>query len=103
VSRTIRSSTGGTKYLSAVVTETTGKTITSDTFQVALTLEGANPVTWQSPDVTQTVTTSSVRVKLLVGATGTLNPAAGAYYLWVKVTDTPEIEPIRIDERITIA
>lgn len=102
MSRTIRASVGEAEYLSAVITETTGKTITGDTFTLSLGTYDA-PATWTPPDVTQTITASSVRLKLLVGAGGTVNPTANTYWLWVRVADAPETNVLRIDERITIA
>lgn len=101
MSRTIRSSAGGKRYLTATITETTGKDITGDTYVVSLGSYTA-PGTWTAATPT-TVTTSQVKVAVLVGSGGTLDPTAGDYWLWVKVADNPEVEPIRIDERITIA
>lgn len=98
--REIRTSSGAIQYLAVLLTETSGKNISGDTYELSL---GAydTPGTWFAPTV-EIVTTSQVRVKALVGAGQTINPAPGTYWLWYRVTDTPEVDPERVDERIVI-
>lgn len=94
--QTIAVSNGATEYTWPVtVTETTGKDISGDTVQVSLGTYGA-PGTWTSGVLTRP-TASSATVKLLV--TNTVTP--GTYYVWVKVSDSPEIVPRRA-HRVTV-
>ena len=93
----IYASAGGIEYASALVTETTGLDITNDTFVVGLsTDQNTPPPSWQVPDVQQNVGTN-VRVKMLIQG-----QAPGTYWLWVKVTDNPEIIPLVCTNYITI-
>ena len=79
---------GGIEYASALITDTTGQDLTAATFQVGLgTNSRTAPAAWQAPDVQESVGTN-VRVKLLIDG---ITP--GRYWLWVKITDTPEIIP----------
>ena len=97
----------------ATFTELTGKNIQADAVQASLGSYDA-PGAWRSPDVTSTstvlasvfaaanptilITVAStttlyqVTFQILIG--GTYKPAAGDYWLWANLTDTPEL-PVR--------
>lgn len=97
----IYTSAGAVEYtLPTIVTETTGKNITADIVQVSLGTY-ADPGVWQSPDVKTSPTPSSVSVQILIGAS--LNPAPGHYYVWVKLTDSPEVPARRGPGRVVVA
>jgi hypothetical protein len=94
-------SQGMARYVGGTITETTGKDISSATFQVAL---GSSPVipptVWVTPDVSAAGASPSQRVvKLLV----TSPQATGDFWLWAKIADSPEIEPVVFPEVIPIA
>jgi hypothetical protein len=91
-------SAGGGAYGGGTTTPTTGKDISGATFQISLG-SADNPGPWESPDVsTQGATTAIRTVKLLVDNTY----PKGTYYAWVRVTDVPEILPMRIQGPIII-
>lgn len=76
------------------ISETTGKNIAADVIVLSLGTE-STPGTWRSPDVDPAQTDHSQRVvQMLVGGTGFVG-LAGTYFLWSKVTDTPEVVPRR--------
>jgi hypothetical protein len=97
-------SAGAAKYVGGTVTETTGKDISGATFEISLGSVDAPGRTWLTPDVSvQGSTTAERTIKLLVTATvpsGIDWP--GTFYAWVRITDTPEIEPLRVQGPITI-
>lgn len=72
------------------LTETTGKDISADQVQISLGTADA-PGTWSSPDLLDRPTTASVTAAKLV----TNAVAPGTYFVWVKLTDDPEIVPRR--------
>lgn len=96
----LRAGSGGVEYTwPLILTEDNGKDISSDTVQLSLGSYTA-PGTWRTPSTDPAQTTHSQRiVQLLVGTT--LTPAAGNYWLWSRITDTPEIVPRR-HAKITI-
>jgi hypothetical protein len=98
--QTIDLSAGAIEYTNPrLITEVTGKDITSD--QVFVSLAGWEaPGSWVTPDVVTRPTASSVSVALLIGAA--FKPAAGDYWLWTRVTDSPEVVPRRSPGRIHI-
>lgn len=106
-----------------VITELSGENITADAVVMCLG-SFTTPGTFVAPDVKTTGTTTvgefvadgcacgcatidlpdstvlyQVTVKLLIGAS--LSPAAGNYWVWTKLTDTPESVP-RVGAKITI-
>lgn len=94
----ILTSAGGAAYVGGTITEVTGKDISGGTFQISLG-SANDPGPWESPDVsTQGATTAIRTVKLLVDNTY----PKGTYYAWVRVTDVPEILPMRIQGPIII-
>jgi hypothetical protein len=98
---TIYVSEGMKRYVGGTITETTGKDISGATFQIALSPDNQIPPTvWVTPTVNmQGATTASRVVKLLVD-TGT---TPGTYFVWARVTDNPEIEPLLLDGPIPVA
>jgi len=69
---------------------------TSDVVQFAfLTLESAQPVggDWKSGSW-ETGANSTYLARCLVGPSGTVTLTAGLYYVWIKITDSPEIPVI---------
>jgi hypothetical protein len=105
---------GAVEYtFAATFTEVTGKNISADAVQASLGTYDA-PGAWRTPDVTSTATVlaqvfaaanPSIPVPAAAGTTlyqvtfqiligGTYKPAAGDYWLWADLTDTPEL-PVR--------
>jgi hypothetical protein len=98
---TIYVSEGMKRYVGGTVTEATGKDISSATFQVALGADNIVPPTsWVAPSVSaQGATVADRKVLLLVDSSTTV----GTYFVWAKVADTPEIEPLLLDGPIVVA
>jgi hypothetical protein len=97
----IRTVTGGREYTwPLTITETTGEDITGDLIQLSLgTLDA--PGEWKAPDTdTSSDDGASRTVQLLVG--DTLRPPSNAYWLWSRVTDSPEVVPRRHDMVIVV-
>lgn len=96
-------SDGAEEYTFPVtITETTGKDISADSIVVALGTATSAGGTWFAPDVLTRPTVSTAVVQVLIGGSSGRVPAAGNYFLWWKVTDTPEIVPRRSPLKITI-
>lgn len=97
-------SAGAAKYVGGTVIEKTGKNISGATFQISLGSEFQPGRTWLAPDVSIAGDNNSERiVKYLVTAStpsGLVVP--GTYWAWVRVTDTPEIEPLRVQGPINV-
>lgn len=100
----ILASAGAVKYVGGTVTEATGKDITAATFVISLGSEFQPGRTWLTPDSnTVGATTASRVIKLLVSSAapaGLVIP--GIYWAWVRVADSPEIEPLRVQGPITV-
>lgn len=89
--QTVAVSQGAIEYTwPTTITATDGDDITGDTVAVSLGTYTA-PGAWQAPDTITHPTPSSVVVQILVGAA----TPTGSYYLWVKVSDSPEVVPRR--------
>lgn len=105
VGQTIDVSAGAVEYTYPVTITASPKAdglpvdISADLVQVSLG-GFSEPGSWVNADLTEHPTTAQAVVQLLVG--GTLKPAVGTYWLWVKVTDSPEVIPRRSELRITI-
>lgn len=99
--QTIRLSAGALEYtFPLTITEKTGKDISGDTITLSLGTFNAPGDTWLTPDVDQPQDVKSQRVvQLYIGTT--VKPDPGVYFLWSKVTDTPEVSPRR-NQKITI-
>lgn len=90
MSQTIRVSDGAVEYSwPMTITATDGDDITADTVQVSLGTY-SDPATWVTPVITRP-TPSSATVKLLIDDT----TPVGTYWLWCKVSDSPEVVPRR--------
>lgn len=82
------------------ITDRNGKDIHADTIALSLGTT-TTPGTWQAPDTdVASADKASRTVQLLVGSG--LVPAPGTYWLWSKISDSPEIAP-RCHQRIIIA
>lgn len=84
---------GAREFVDPPVLVTADHDITADPFSVGLGTYSAPPVTWlgaNDPAVLLThPTPQQVQVTVLIG--DTVKPATGAYWLWVRMTDNPEI------------
>lgn len=96
--RKIRVTGGFSDYASGVLTEKTGRPLTSASFKIALIADGEDPPpyddpVWVNPVSATPITgkTNMVRVTHLV--TDTYPP--GSYWLWVVATDTPTKVPVK--------
>jgi hypothetical protein len=98
--QTVRVSTGAAEYCyPRTITETLGKNITADTVSVSLGTYDA-PGTWVAPDVITRPTTSSAVVQMMINTIP--DPTRQHYWVWTKVSDSPEVVPRRSPGRITI-
>jgi hypothetical protein len=92
---------GESEYVGGTVTETTGKNITTATYQMAL---GSidRPGAWENPSVSAVGPEGNhTRVlKLLIGAN--VSTPNGEYYVWAKITDTPEVNAVRFPQKIVV-
>jgi hypothetical protein len=95
-------SAGAAVYVGGTITEVTGKDISADTYQISLGSD-TQPGTWLTPDVS-TVGTSNAQhiVKLLVSSSVPSGLAKGTYWVWVKISDTPEIQPLRVQGPVNV-
>lgn len=94
--RPVRLNAGAAEFRFVVLTEKDGKDISGDTCEVALVPVDRDPLDadFETPDsdVAQTVKSKRVLGKLID------DPAespSGEYYLWGRITDNPEIVPLR--------
>lgn len=94
--QTINVTAGGARYVGGTITETTGKDISADTVVMALGSD-TTPGIWTTPDV-KVAAVASVTVKLLV----TNAVAVGTYWIWGRITDSPEVEPFILDGPIYV-
>jgi hypothetical protein len=108
---TIYVSQGMKQYVGGTITELTGEDITGATFQVSLgTSLTIPPTVWSTPDVSAAGTGTTLNdgtpipgtaqriLKILIAT-----QPVGTYYVWAKITDNPEIEPVVFPDRITLA
>lgn len=94
--QTIDVTAGAVEYTwPIVVRELNGADISAVTIEVSFGSSAA-PDTWQTPDVDDPQADAATRVvQILIG--DTLAPDAGDdYYLWVRITDAPEVVPRRV-------
>jgi len=85
-------SAGAEVLVGGTVTELTGKDITGAEFEVVLGSETQPGTPWLTPNASEQGDSPAQRiVQLLVNNT----TPKGTYHLWVRVTDTPEILPLR--------
>lgn len=97
----VLASAGESEYVGGTITETTGKNITTATYKMALGSE-TRPGAWEDPSVsTVGALGNHTRVlKLLIGAAP--STPSGEYYVWARITDTPEINAIRFPQKIIV-
>lgn len=95
---------GAVKYVGGTITEVTGKDISGATYVMSLGGKDYPGATWVPADVSQQGPTVATRtVKLKVSATlpaGITVP--GTYWVWCKITDAPEVEPLRLQGPIIV-
>lgn len=88
---------GAKEYVGAKVTDTAGADLSGATFEVALGDYQTPPTTWQTPDGLS-VDDAVATVRLLVDNVDQI----GKGYLWVKVTDNPEVILLRTTSVIEV-
>ena len=93
-------SEGMKEYASGLISEERGIDISSATFQVGLGgFDFDNlPSTWTTPDEDVYVSSNCRRVGKLIDT----SVPPGVHWVWVKVSDNPEIIPLRIDISIVV-
>lgn len=95
---------GAVKHVGGTIREVTGKDISGATYQVSLGSATDPGATWYAPDTNlQGASLAERIIKLKVSATlpaGLVIP--GTYWAWVRVTDAPEIEPLRVQGPIEV-
>jgi len=93
MSQLVNVTAGAVEYVGAVLTETTGKDISGDTFDIGLGgwAPSTPPDTWAAEPVVE-ASGSIATVKMLIDS-GT---AVGSYSLWVRAHDTPEVVPLNV-------
>lgn len=94
--QTINVSAGAARYVGGTITETTGKDISADTVVMSLGT-ATGPAAWVAPDE-KLANVASVTVKMLV----TSATAVGTYFVWARITDSPEVEPFILDGPIYV-
>lgn len=75
-----------------IVTEVMGKDIHSDTVSIGLGHQNVVPSAWKSPIITW-VADNEFSAQLEIG--DSYEPALDAYFVWIKVEDTPEVVLLR--------
>lgn len=91
--RVIRVSNGAVEYVTGRVTERDGKDLSAAGFEVGLGGSDTPPVVWSEASAVS-VDGATAHVSMLVGAGTALVDRA---YLWVRVTDAPEVLPRRCE------
>lgn len=94
-------SSGAARYVGGTVTEVNGADISTATYQISLGSFDRPGSTWLTPDISTVGTSVAQRiVKYLVSASTPAGIQPGTYWVWIKVTDASEIEPIRVNQVI---
>lgn len=100
----VHASSGAVKYVGGTIREVTGKDISGATFAVSMGSYNDPGSTWWAPDVSEQGASLAERVvKLRVSSSvpsGLVIP--GTYWCWVRITDAPEIEPLRVQGPIEV-
>ena len=92
-------SAGAAVMVGGTITEKTGKNLAAATFEVVLGSETQPGTPWLTPNSSVQGTTTAERiVQLLVNS----STPKGTYHLWVRVTDTPEILPMRFPNYLIV-
>lgn len=94
---TIYVTAGATEFVTATITETSGKDISADPVALSLTLTGDEPGDWIVPELVS-ADVNTVVVRCLVG--GTFAP--GRYFLWARIGDSPEVVIRRLAATVSV-
>lgn len=81
-----------------VITETEGKDISTSTIEVSVSTDHRAPGTWRTPDKDVSGPDNVRAVQLLVDDTFEPN----SYWIWVRVTDNPEVVIMRAAQFIVV-
>jgi hypothetical protein len=93
--RIIDCANGAVEYLWVDIEDTRQQNITAAAVQISLGTYDA-PGTWHNADlIQQNGPVWKIRAGLLIG--GSLTYPAGTYWAWFKLTDSPEVIPMRSD------
>lgn len=94
----ILTSAGAAEYVGGTVSETSGKDISGATFKMSLG-SSTQPGPWVDPSVSSPGAGNSQRVlKLLVSST----TPKGRYYVWARISDSPEVAPVKFPQEIVV-
>lgn len=99
MAREILKSAGASENVGGTITEKTGKDLTATTVQISLG-SAYQPGTWTTPSQNVLGPVNVRKVTMLVGATP--NTPKGEYWVWVKITDTPETITLRFPQKIVV-
>lgn len=99
MAREILKSAGATEQCGGTITEKTGKDLTATGIQISLG-SATQPGSWGTPSQDILGPANVRTVTMLVGATP--NTPKGEYWVWVKITDTPEIITLRFPQKIVV-
>lgn len=88
------------EYVGGTIVETTGKDISGATYVIGLSTSiSTPPATYLTPSIsTQGATTAERIVKLLIDSSF----AIGTYYVWVNISDNPEVLPFMIQGPVVL-
>ena len=91
-------SAGARKYVGGTVSDQTGADISGLTYQVSFGSATQPGRTWFTPDISVSPGGAPTKrtLKYLLTSTTPANLPYGTYYVWIKITATPELEPIRV-------
>lgn len=91
---------GMKEYASGLIREERGLDLSSATFQVGIGGHDTNnlPSAWTTPDEDVVVASNCRRIGKLIDS----SVPVGVHWVWVKVTDNPEIVPMRIDISVVV-
>ncbi len=88
----LRAKSGGVEYVGVTITETSGQNITGATVELSLGTS-TDPGVWRAPDDDKSPSPSIRTVKLLIGGSYRPPQRSTGYYLWWRLTDSPEVAP----------
>jgi len=91
-------SLGNKRYVGGTITAADGKDITGATFQIALAAPSTVPpaaAAFAAPDVSAQGATPADRTVLKLVDSGI---PVGTYYVWGRIIDSSEIEPLLFDQ-----
>lgn len=91
-------SNGEQEFVSGIVCEKYGQDISTSTFQIGLGTYIDPPVSWQTPDEDDVISTSKRKIGILIDSDIPL----GVHFAWIKIIDNPERIFGRIDTSIVV-